>query len=110
MKKQNFRPRTLLTALVIGVGGLTTVACTPTRTHESAGEYSQDALVTTRVKAALVKEPNLKSMSISVDTFRGTVQLSGFVDNATQIARAVSVTRGVDGVEAVKNDLHVKTQ
>lgn len=110
MKKTNFRPHSFLTAFVIGISGLSMVACTPTRTRESASEYSKDALVTARVKAALVKEPNLKSMPISVDTFRGTVQLSGFVDNATQIARAVSVTRGVEGVEAVKNDLHVKTR
>lgn len=100
----------LLTAVVIGATVLGTTACTSTRTRESADEYSQDAMVTARVKAALLREDSLKSLSISVKTFRGTVALSGFVDSFDQITRAVAVTRGIDGAEAVRNDLHVKTQ
>ncbi len=101
--------RTILTAALIGTTSLFVTSCAATRTQESAGEYTDDSVITTKVKAALLNEPGLKSFPISVTTFRGTVQLSGFVDNQTQIDKAVSVTRGVEGVKSVKVDLHVKT-
>jgi osmotically-inducible protein OsmY len=100
----------VLTALVLGASVLGTTACSSTHSQEVANENSQDAMVTARVKAALLREDSLKSLSISVKTSRGTVALSGFVDTFDQITRAVAVTRGIEGAEAVRNDLHVKTQ
>ncbi|HWZ48127.1 MAG TPA: BON domain-containing protein, partial [Herbaspirillum sp.] len=70
--------------------------------------YIDDAYLTTKVKAAIVKEPNLKATEIKVVTFKGTVQLSGFVNSKEAIDRAGVVARGVEGVKAVKNDLLLK--
>jgi hyperosmotically inducible protein len=87
-----------------------TAGCSSTPTHESAGEYTTDSALTTKVKAALLEDPGLKSLSVSVKTYRSEVLLSGFVDSPNQIQKAVSVARGVEGVQSVKNDLHVKPQ
>lgn len=100
--------RTILIAGIIGTSAVM-AGCASTRTQESAGEYASDAAITTKVKAALLAAKDIRSIDISVETFRKTVQLSGFVDSPTQAARAVSVTRGVEGVESVKNDLRIKT-
>lgn len=103
----NFR-----TLLIAGIIGTTTVmaGCASTRTQQSAGEYASDAAITTKVKAALLEAKDVRAVDVNVETFRKTVQLSGFVDSPAQAARAVSITRGVDGVESVKNDLRVKTK
>jgi len=87
-----------------------TAGCSSTPTHESAGEYTTDTALTTKVKTALLEDPGLKSLSVSVKTYRSEVLLSGFVDSPNQIQKAVSVARGVEGVQSVKNDLHVKPQ
>ncbi|AME22609.1 MULTISPECIES: BON domain-containing protein [Burkholderiaceae] len=87
-----------------------TAGCSSTPTHESAGEYTTDSAITTKVKTALLEDPGLKSLSVSVKTYRSEVLLSGFVDSPSQIQKAVSVARGVEGVQSVKNDLHVKPQ
>jgi osmotically-inducible protein OsmY len=88
--------------------GLTVAACAPTRTRESAGEVVDDSVITAKVKAALVKEPDTKAYQIQVDTFRGVVQLSGFVDSTQARSKAVSVARTVGGVKEVRNSLEVK--
>nr|WP_246013286.1 BON domain-containing protein [Pigmentiphaga humi] len=82
--------------------------CTSTRTHQSADEYVSDAAITTKVKAALVSAKDVSAADVNVETFRRTVQLSGFVDSSAQINRAVEIARGVEGVQSVKNDLRVK--
>jgi osmotically-inducible protein OsmY len=84
------------------------MGCAATRTHESTGQYVDDSTITTKVKAALFDEPKLKSFQIDVKTFKGEVQLSGFVDSAQSAARAGEVARRVNGVVEVKNDLVVK--
>ncbi|WP_328698926.1 BON domain-containing protein [Burkholderia sp. 8Y] len=84
--------------------------CTSTPTSESAGDYASDASVTARVKAALLADPGLKSLAMSVSTYRGVVVLSGNVNSEEQIQKAVAVTRSVSGVQSVNNDLHVKPQ
>lgn len=84
------------------------VACTSTSTSESAGEYIDDSAITTKVKAALLDDSGLKSFSIGVETYKGTVQLSGFVNSDTLRSRAGSITAGVAGVKAVRNNLVVK--
>ena len=98
-------------ALVCGSGlGLVTLqtGCAATPTKESTGEYVDDSTITTKVKAAFVKDDYIKSFDISVETFKGTVQLSGFVDNSEQKSRAGEVARGIVGVHDVKNNLTVK--
>ncbi len=84
------------------------LGCAGTATKEGTGEYIDDAVITTKVKAAIFDEPTLKSAEINVETFKGTVQLSGFVNSSGDIARAVQVARGVAGVTSVKNDMRLK--
>jgi osmotically-inducible protein OsmY len=88
---------------------LTTLfGCAGTSTKEGTGEYVDDTVITTKVKAAILKEPTLKSAEINVETFKGTVQLSGFVNSRGDINKAVEVARSVGGVTAVKNDMRLK--
>lgn len=75
---------------------------------EAPGEYVDDAVITTKVKAAILEEPTLKSAEINVETSRGTVQLSGFVRSRADINKAVEVAKGVKGVKSVKNDMILK--
>ena len=82
--------------------------CASTPTKEGTGEYVDDALVTTQVKASIINEPTLKSTEINVETFKGVVQLSGFISSEADAMRAVEVTRGVKGVMSVKNDMRIK--
>ena len=86
--------------------GMTT-ACAPTAERRAPGEFVDDAALTARVKTALVNEKNMNAGGINVNTYRGEVILSGFVENAEMIRRAGAIARGVAGVRAVKNDLHV---
>ncbi len=88
--------------------GTASLACASTRTHESAGEYIDNSLITTKVKAAILDEPSLKSFQISVKSYKDVVQLSGFVDSPQAVKRAGEVAAGVHGVSNVKNDLVVK--
>jgi osmotically-inducible protein OsmY len=85
-------------------------ACSPTRTRETTGEYVDDVTITTKVKAALINDPAVKARDVKVETFRGVVQLSGFVDSPAQAAKATEVAKEVGGVKSVKNDLAVKQQ
>ena len=75
---------------------------------ESPGEYIDDSVITTKVKAAVFEEPSLKSAEINVETFKGIVQLSGFVRSRADINKAVEVAKGVKGVKSVKNDMILK--
>jgi hyperosmotically inducible protein len=91
--------------LVIAMTAL--CACAATRTQQSAGEHIDDAVVSAKVKAALIEDPATKARQIEVDTFRGTVQLSGFVDTADEKAAASRVAHSVNGVQNVRNNLVV---
>lgn len=93
----------LLAAVMLGVAG-----CAGTATQESTGEYVTDSWITTKVKAALVDDPNVKATEVNVETFKGTVQLSGFVSSQTAMNEAVRIARGIKGVTSVKNDMRVK--
>ena len=84
------------------------LGCASTPKRESTGEYIDDSAITTKVKAAIFNEPTLKVFQINVETFKGEVQLSGFVDSAQSVKRAGEVARGVKGVNSVKNNLIVK--
>lgn len=86
----------------------TIVACSSTPKQEGTGEYIDDSVLTAKVKAAVLNEPTLKSAEINVETFKGVVQLSGFVNSQDDINKAVSVTSQVKGVTSVKNDMRLK--
>jgi hyperosmotically inducible protein len=86
----------------------TTLGCASTPTQEGTGEYVDDTVITTKVKAAIFNEPTLKSAEINVETFKGVVQLSGFVSSKAAESKAVEVARTVGGVKSVKNDMRVK--
>jgi osmotically-inducible protein OsmY len=83
-------------------------ACAPTATKEGTGEYIDDSMITSKVKAAFAGDPQVKATEVKVETFKGTVQLSGFVDSAESARRAVELARHVDGVKNVKNDTVIK--
>ena len=84
------------------------VGCAATSQKEGTGEYVDDTVITTKVKAAVFNEPTLKSTEINVETFKGVVQLSGFVKTQADINKAVDITQGISGVKSVKNDIRIK--
>jgi osmotically-inducible protein OsmY len=84
------------------------LGCAGTRTQEGTGEYFDDSVITTKVKAAIFNEPSLKSTEINVETFKGVVQLTGFVSSRADINKAVEVARAVKGVTSVRNDMRLK--
>jgi hyperosmotically inducible protein len=84
------------------------LGCASTPKHEGTGEFVDDTVITTKVKAAIFNEPSLKSAEINVETFKGIVQLSGFVSSQGAIEKAIEVARNVNGVKSVKNDMRVK--
>jgi len=104
MKKRNIVIHLLLLLMLIA----TFAACSSTRTQESTGEYIDDSVITTKVKSLLAADDFLKSFQISVETFQGTVQLSGFVNSQKAMDKAGEIARSVKGVKSVKNDLMVK--
>jgi len=94
----------LLAALIVALA----MGCASTSKQEGTGEYVDDTVLTTKVKAAIFNEPTLKSAEINVETFKGVVQLSGFVTSTAAQNKAVEVARGVAGVKSVKNDMRLK--
>jgi hyperosmotically inducible protein len=101
--------RNLSALLVLGASAaLFSGGCASTVNSKSTGEMIDDATTTTRVKAALAKDPGVKAIDVKVDTFKGTVQLNGFVDSAEEKARAEQIARGIQGVMNVQNNLTVK--
>jgi len=84
------------------------LGCASTAKQEGTGEYIDDSVITAKVKAEILKDDTLKSSEINVETFKGVVQLSGFVNAQADINKAVEVARSVKGVTSVKNDMHVK--
>jgi len=97
-----------LSAILSGLTIAALVACAPTAKREGTGEYIDDALITGKVKAALIADPDLKATEINVETYKGTVQLSGFVAAPEHIPKAVQLARDIDGVKGVKNAIAIK--
>jgi len=97
-----------LSAFITMMALLVTLGCASTATQSGTGEYIDDTVITAKVKAAIFNDANLKSAEINVETFKGAVQLSGFVSSQADINRAVQLTREVGGVTSVKNDMLVK--
>ena len=98
------RISTVLSSLLV----VTLAACAPSSQHASTGQFIDDTLITGKIKAALVADPDLKATEIKVDTYKGTVQLSGFVSAPENIPKAVQLARGIEGVKDVKNAIAVK--
>lgn len=93
----------LISALLVLAAG-----CASTQNRESTGEFIDDSVITTRVKAAVLRESSLRSSEINVETFKGVVQLSGFVNSQEDINTAVALTSAIEGVASVSNDMIVK--
>jgi osmotically-inducible protein OsmY len=104
MKKLNILIRYFTLLLLITAF----VACASSRKHESTGQYVDDTVITTKVKSLIATDDFLKSFDISVETYKGIVQLSGFVDSQKAVSKAGQIARSVKGVRDVKNNLIVK--
>ena len=102
------QPGKYLSALFLAVTLVSAVGCASTAKQEGTGEYVDDSVITTKVKAAILNEPDLKVAEINVETFKGAVQLSGFVSSQAAANKAVEVARRVGGVKSVKNDMRIK--
>jgi osmotically-inducible protein OsmY len=89
---------------------LTTIflGCASTHKSESTGQYIDDSVITTKVKSEIVEDLSLKGFQINVKTYKGVVQLSGFVDSRANINKATDIARRVEGVKSVKNDMELK--
>ena len=103
MKTTSYLSAALVAFALAGV-----VGCASTPTTEGTGEYMDDTMITTKVKSAILNEPTLKVAEINVETFKGVVQLSGFVATPAAATKAVQVARDVNGVKSVKNDMRIK--
>jgi hyperosmotically inducible protein len=107
--KTSFKPIALAALFTATLGFASfTGGCAATATKESTGEYVDDSSTTVKVKAALVKDPIVKALEVNVETFKGVVQLSGFVNTSTEKDQAGRVAAAVNGVVSVKNNLVVK--
>ncbi len=97
-----------ISAFLLAVALTAVLGCAGTTTKESTGEYGDDTVITAKVKTAIFNEPTLKSAEINVETFKGVVQLSGFVSSQANINKAAEVARSVPGVTSVRNSMRLK--
>lgn len=97
-----------LSAVFLAVTLASTVGCSSTPQQQGTGEYMDDSWITAKVKAALIEDPTTKATEINVKTFKGEVQLSGFVSSQDAASRAIELARGIKGVKAVTNDMRLK--
>jgi osmotically-inducible protein OsmY len=104
MKKKNMFIGYLVLIMLVA----TFMACASTSSRESTGEYVDDSVITTKVKALLAEDDFLKSFQIGVETYKNTVQLSGFVNSQNAVNKAVEITKSVKGVRNIKNNLIIK--
>ena len=96
------------TSLLAAATLVFTLGCASTAKTEGTGEYVDDTVITTKVKSAILGEPGLKVSEVNVETFKGVVQLSGFVSSRGDIDSAMRLARNVEGVKSVKNDMQLK--
>ena len=97
-----------LSAFLVAALMVSALGCASQSEPQSPGAYMDDSWITTKVKTAILNEPSLKVMQINVETYKGVVQLSGFVDSAASQAKAVEIARSVQGVTSVKDDLRLR--
>lgn len=111
MQQLKYIPAVILIGVLLttfGCASTTNNSDTNANKKESAGEYLDDSVITAKVKAAVLNEETLKSAEINVETYKGVVQLSGFVSSMSDINKAVEITRNIKGVSSVKNDMQLK--
>ncbi|MEW6372790.1 MAG: BON domain-containing protein [Pseudomonadota bacterium] len=96
------------TSILLAAAALSLTACSPTAQHRGTGEYIDDAVITSKVKAAFAADPTVKATEVQVETFKGTVQLSGFVESRESAQKAVQLAREVKGVKEVRNNTVIK--
>jgi len=97
-----------LSAFLLALALASVLGCAATETKQSTGAYIDDSWITTKVKAALIEDPLVKATEVNVETYKGAVQLSGFVSSNAAMQQAVKVTKGIKGVTSVKNDMRIK--
>ncbi|MEX0624194.1 BON domain-containing protein [Saccharospirillum sp.] len=100
--------KTIFSSLLAILLITTVIGCAGSSTQESTGEYIDDAWITTKVKASLVEDPDVKALEVNVETFKGVVQLSGFVESQEAMDQAVIIARSIEGVVSVKNNMTIK--
>ncbi|HSI49598.1 MAG TPA: BON domain-containing protein [Ideonella sp.] len=100
--------RYILAAVISATAVLSTTGCAVGREQESVGAYIDDSALTARVKSAFASDPTVSAMSISVETMKGVVQLSGFAKSTAERSQADAIARGTGGVKAVRNDIVVR--
>jgi osmotically-inducible protein OsmY len=103
-----FKTNRLMTCLVCLILAVSFAGCASNAKHESTGQYIDNSVITSKVKTAIFNDPTLKTLQITVESFKGEVQLSGFVDSTQSVQKASDIARSVDGVVSVKNSLQVK--
>lgn len=103
MKRSFVSPSLLIAAVLLALGG-----CAGSATKESTGELVDDTVITAKVKSAFVEDREVRARHINVETFKGVVQLSGFVSDAHESWKAAHLARNVKGVKAVRNDIAIK--
>jgi len=108
LEQQAMKLFTRVSAFLVVVTFGLVAGCAGGPHQESTGEYVTDSWITTKVKAALIEDQQVKATEVNVETFKGTVQLSGFVSSQVAMDQAISLTRGIRGVTAVKNDMRIK--
>ena len=97
-----------LSVMLLALVFVSALGCAGSPTQESTGEYVSDSWITTKVKATLMDDPLVKATEVNVETFKGVVQLSGFVSSSAAMSQAVKVTKSIKGVTSVKNDMRIK--
>lgn len=102
--------RSLAALLIVGTSLAFSSGCSGTATRKSTGEFIDDAAITTKVKTTFAQDPVVKALDVKVDTFKGTVQLNGFVNTAEEKARAEQLARGIEGVTNVQNNVTLRTE
>lgn len=102
------KPLNYLSAIFLSIVCTVVLGCAGSPTQESTGEYLSDTWITTKVKAALVGDSIVKATEVNVETFKGVVQLSGFVSSDAAMDQAVVVARNIEGVTSVRNDMQIK--
>ncbi|MGH6636108.1 MAG: BON domain-containing protein [bacterium] len=100
--------KTLLRYAQLVIAVVVLAGCAGTPTQESTGEYLDDTTITTKVKGTLLNDPQVSGLAINVETFKGTVQLSGFANSEGERQRAEELAGSVEGVQSVQNDIRLK--
>jgi hypothetical protein len=107
-RQNNMKHSNRLFVFLLAIVCTFALGCAGSPTQESTGEYLSDTWITTKVKTALIDDSIVKSSEVNVETFKGAVQLSGFVSSADAMKQAVAVARSIEGVTSVKNDMRIK--